>query len=48
VVVSLGLSVVLSIAAVAIDELNFRTYGNRREVLRLLWYALAEAFGYHS
>jgi hypothetical protein len=47
-VVSLGLSVILSIAAVAVDELNYRTYRTRREVLRLLWYALAEAFGYHQ
>jgi hypothetical protein len=47
-VMSLGLSVVLSTAAVAVDELNFRTYGTRREMLRLLWYAFAESFGYHQ
>jgi cellulose synthase/poly-beta-1,6-N-acetylglucosamine synthase-like glycosyltransferase len=47
-VVSLGLSVVLSTAAVAVDELNFRTYDTRREMLRLLWYAFAESFGYHQ
>jgi len=47
-VVSFGLSVVLSIAAVAVDELNFRTYSTRREVLRLLWYAVVETVGYHQ
>ena len=47
-VVSFGLSIALSIAAVAVDELNFRTYRTRREVLRLLWYAVAETLGYHQ
>jgi cellulose synthase/poly-beta-1,6-N-acetylglucosamine synthase-like glycosyltransferase len=48
VVVSFGLSIVLSLAAVAVDELNFRTYRTRREVLRLMWYAVAECIGYHQ
>ncbi len=47
-VVSFGLSIILSISAIAVDELNYRTYKTRRELLRLVWYAVAEAFGYHQ
>jgi hypothetical protein len=44
--VSVGMSVILTIAAIAVDELNYRTYRTRGDVLRLTWYALIEGFGY--
>ena len=47
-VVSIGLGVGLTVAAIAVDELNYRTYRKRRDVLRMLWYALIEVLGYRQ
>ncbi|MDH4309871.1 MAG: glycosyltransferase family 2 protein, partial [Acidimicrobiia bacterium] len=33
---------------VALEELTFRRYPLRREVLRLAWYALIDNFGYRQ
>jgi cellulose synthase/poly-beta-1,6-N-acetylglucosamine synthase-like glycosyltransferase len=46
--VSIGLGLVLSLAAVALEELSYRRYRRRREVLRLLGYAVLENLGYHQ
>jgi cellulose synthase/poly-beta-1,6-N-acetylglucosamine synthase-like glycosyltransferase len=47
-IVSFGLGAALTMAAIAIDELNYRTYRNRGDLLRLLWYAAVEMFGYRQ
>jgi cellulose synthase/poly-beta-1,6-N-acetylglucosamine synthase-like glycosyltransferase len=47
-VVTFGLSIALSVAAIAVDELNYRTYRTRGEVLRLLCYAVVESLGYRQ
>lgn len=46
--VSLLLGVVLSVAALALDEFNFRRYLHRREIWRILRFALVENFGYRQ
>lgn len=48
IVVSFGLGAVLTLAAIAVDELNYRTYRTRGEVLRLLWYSVVEMFYYRQ
>ncbi len=40
--------VLLSVSAVALEELTFRRYPLRREVLRLTFYALIDNFGYRQ
>jgi cellulose synthase/poly-beta-1,6-N-acetylglucosamine synthase-like glycosyltransferase len=47
-VVSFLLGILLSISALALEEFNFRRHPRRREVLRLLWYAVVENFGYRQ
>jgi cellulose synthase/poly-beta-1,6-N-acetylglucosamine synthase-like glycosyltransferase len=47
-VVSILLGVLLSIAALALDELSFRRHPRGREVARLVAYAVAENFGYRQ
>jgi cellulose synthase/poly-beta-1,6-N-acetylglucosamine synthase-like glycosyltransferase len=47
-VVSLGLGVSLTFAAIAADELSYRTYRSRSEALRLVWYAFVEIFYYRQ
>jgi cellulose synthase/poly-beta-1,6-N-acetylglucosamine synthase-like glycosyltransferase len=47
-VVSLGLGVSLTFAAIATDELSYRTYRSRSEALRLVWYAVVEIFYYRQ
>jgi cellulose synthase/poly-beta-1,6-N-acetylglucosamine synthase-like glycosyltransferase len=46
--VSLGLGVVLTTAALALEEFSYRRYTHRREILRLLAYAVLENIGYHQ
>lgn len=46
--VSIVLGIVLSTAALAIEEVRFRTYERRRDVARLLAYAVLESFGYRQ
>ena len=46
--VSLLLGLLLSVAAVALEELSFRRHASGREVARLLCYAVAENFGYRQ
>lgn len=46
--VSIVLGVVLSTAALAIEEMSFRTYERRRDVLRLLAYTALESIGYRQ
>lgn len=46
--VSVVLGVVLSTAALAIEELSFGRYKRRRDVLRLLGYTVLESVGYHQ
>jgi len=46
--VSLGLSVLLSLAAVAIEEMGYQRYRRPSEVLQLIGYAVVEGFGYHQ
>jgi cellulose synthase/poly-beta-1,6-N-acetylglucosamine synthase-like glycosyltransferase len=48
VLVSLGLGFLLSTAAIALEELNARSYRRWRDVFRMLFYAVAENFGYHQ
>ena len=47
-VVAFLLGVLLSVAALALEEFNFRRHPRRREVARLLWYSVAENFGYRQ
>lgn len=46
--VSLGLSILLSLAAVAIEELGYQRYQRRSEILQLIGYAVVEGLGYHQ
>jgi cellulose synthase/poly-beta-1,6-N-acetylglucosamine synthase-like glycosyltransferase len=47
-VVGVLLGLLLSVSALALEEFNFRRHPRRREVARLLWYAVAENFGYRQ
>jgi cellulose synthase/poly-beta-1,6-N-acetylglucosamine synthase-like glycosyltransferase len=46
--VSLLLGMVLTTAALVLEEVTYRTYGRRRDVLRLLAYTLLENIGYRQ
>jgi cellulose synthase/poly-beta-1,6-N-acetylglucosamine synthase-like glycosyltransferase len=46
--VSVGLGLVLTTAALALDEFSHQRYRQRREVLKLLAYAVIENIGYHQ
>jgi cellulose synthase/poly-beta-1,6-N-acetylglucosamine synthase-like glycosyltransferase len=46
--VSIGLGLALTTAALALEEFSFQRYRRRREVARLLWYAVVENVGYHQ
>jgi cellulose synthase/poly-beta-1,6-N-acetylglucosamine synthase-like glycosyltransferase len=46
--VSIVMGVVLSAAALAIEELSFGRYTRRRDVLRLMGYTVVESFGFHQ
>jgi cellulose synthase/poly-beta-1,6-N-acetylglucosamine synthase-like glycosyltransferase len=47
-VVSFGLGAALTFAAIAVDELNYRTYGRRSDMLRVLLCAAVEMFYYRQ
>jgi poly-beta-1,6-N-acetyl-D-glucosamine synthase len=47
-VASFGLGAVLTFAAIAVDELNYRTYRTRSDMLRLLLCAVVEMFYYRQ
>jgi hypothetical protein len=47
-IVSIGLGMLLSAAALAIEELTFRRYPRRRDLARLLIAAVAENLGYQQ
>ena len=46
--VSIGLGLVLTTAALALEEFSYRRYTRRREILRLLAYAVLENVGYRQ
>jgi cellulose synthase/poly-beta-1,6-N-acetylglucosamine synthase-like glycosyltransferase len=46
--VSIGLGLAITTAALALDEFTYRRYRRRRDVLRLLAYAVIENIGYHQ
>jgi cellulose synthase/poly-beta-1,6-N-acetylglucosamine synthase-like glycosyltransferase len=48
VLVSLGLGVFLTTAALALEELTHHRYGRRRDIWRLLLYSVLENVGYHQ
>lgn len=45
---AIGLGIVLSVAALALEELGFRRYPTGRAILRLLLYAIGENLGYRQ
>lgn len=45
---SMGLGIVLSVAALALEELGFRRYPTERSMARLFMYAIAENLGYRQ
>ena len=47
-VVAVLLGVLLSVAALALEEFSFRRHGRRRDVFRMLAYAVLENFGYRQ
>ncbi len=47
-VVAVVLGAVLSVSAVALEELSFRRYSNTGDLLRLIWLGIAENFGYRQ
>jgi cellulose synthase/poly-beta-1,6-N-acetylglucosamine synthase-like glycosyltransferase len=46
--VSVGMGVVLSTAALAIEQVGYGRYERRRDVARLLSYTVLESFGFHQ
>jgi cellulose synthase/poly-beta-1,6-N-acetylglucosamine synthase-like glycosyltransferase len=46
--VSIGLGLLLTTAALALEEFNYHRYHRRRDVARLLAYAVLENLGYHQ
>jgi cellulose synthase/poly-beta-1,6-N-acetylglucosamine synthase-like glycosyltransferase len=46
--VSIGLGLLLTTAALALEEFSYHRYRRRRDVLRLLGYALVENVGYQQ
>ena len=48
ILVAWGYGMVLSVWAVVLDEATFRRYRAPGDVLRLLWFAVTEAFGYRQ
>ena len=46
--ISIGFGVVLSLAALLLEELSFHRYTRWRELATLIWYAVAENFGYRQ
>jgi cellulose synthase/poly-beta-1,6-N-acetylglucosamine synthase-like glycosyltransferase len=46
--VSVVLGILLSVSALALEELSFRRYSRNRDVIRLLGYAVLDNFGYRQ
>lgn len=46
--VAVILGIALSVAAVSLEELSFRRYNRATDLVRLLWLAVAENFGYRQ
>jgi len=46
--VSIGLGILLSLAAVTIEEFGYQRYRRRGEVAQLVGYAIVEGFGFHQ
>jgi hypothetical protein len=46
--VSIGLGVLLTTAALVLEEFSYRRYRRGREIVRLLCYAVLENVGYHQ
>jgi cellulose synthase/poly-beta-1,6-N-acetylglucosamine synthase-like glycosyltransferase len=45
---AIGYGLVTSLWAVLLEEISFRKYARRSDLLRLLWFALLEPFGYRQ
>ncbi len=45
---AIGYGLLTSLSAVLLEELSFRKYPRRTDLLRLLWFALIEPFGYRQ
>ncbi len=45
---ALGYQMLLSIWAIILEEMTFRQYRSFRDMLRMIWYAIAEPFGYRQ
>jgi cellulose synthase/poly-beta-1,6-N-acetylglucosamine synthase-like glycosyltransferase len=46
--VSVGYAFLLSLWAVVLEEISFRRYSTKRDLLKLLWFSLIESFGYRQ
>jgi cellulose synthase/poly-beta-1,6-N-acetylglucosamine synthase-like glycosyltransferase len=46
--VSVGIGLLLTTAALALEEFSYHRYRRRRDILRLLAYAVIESLGYHQ
>jgi cellulose synthase/poly-beta-1,6-N-acetylglucosamine synthase-like glycosyltransferase len=46
--VSIGLGVLLTTAALVLEEFSYRRYRRGKEIARLLWYSVLENVGYHQ
>jgi len=46
--VALGYGMILSIWGILLEEVGFRRYGRASDLVRLLWYAALENFGYRQ
>jgi hypothetical protein len=46
--VSIGYAFLLSLWAVVLEEISFRRYSTKRDLLKLLWFAVIESFGYRQ
>jgi cellulose synthase/poly-beta-1,6-N-acetylglucosamine synthase-like glycosyltransferase len=48
VAVSIGLGLLLTISALALEEFSYQRYRKRREIARLVWYAVLENLGFRQ
>lgn len=46
--VSLGYGFLLSLWAVVLEEISFRRYATLKDLMKLLWFSIIEAFGYRQ
>lgn len=45
---AIGYGLLTSLSAVMLEQLSFRKYPRRNDLLRLLWFSLLEPFGYRQ